>query len=54
MGLTTEQLRIFFVFVIGTCLFAAAQQGVIGQNTALLAILGLTLVVRFGLLNFSP
>lgn len=44
----------FAVFVIGTCLFAAASQGVISQSTALLCILGLTAVIRFGLLRFNP
>ncbi len=49
--MTPRQLKIASLFALGTLVFGAAHQGAISQGTALLALLLLTAVIRFGLLN---
>lgn len=51
--LNATQQKILLAFVLGTAIFGAAQQGAISQGTALVLILVLTGVVRFGLLRFN-
>jgi hypothetical protein len=51
--MNAQQWKIAAVFVFGTGVFAAAHQGAISQGTAMMAMLALTALIRFGLLKLN-